>query len=123
MAHDDQRCGRRAAGHDLACHVTQLHVHRVHAWWQHRPGAPLPVHTERLAVVQPEAALCRRQRIVPCARHAVASFSIAHQIGAAAWPLALVLMALLEVATRIAIVQLRGRHAMHADAAAIPAAA
>jgi len=46
------------------------------------------------------------------ARHAVASFSMAHQIGAAAWPVALVLMALLEVATRIAIVQLRGRNAM-----------
>ena len=43
------------------------------------------------------------------ARHAVASFSMAHQIGAAAWPVALVLMALLEVSTRIAIVQLRGR--------------
>jgi hypothetical protein len=48
------------------------------------------------------------------ARHAVASFSYSHQIGAAAWPVALVLMALLEVATRIAIVQLRGRQAMHA---------
>jgi hypothetical protein len=43
------------------------------------------------------------------ARHAIASFSVAHQIGAAAWPVALVLMALLEVGTRIAIVQLRGR--------------
>ena len=57
------------------------------------------------------------------AGHAVASFSIAHQIGAAAWPVALVLMALLEVSTRIAIVQLRGRHAMQAAVAAIPAAA
>ncbi len=57
------------------------------------------------------------------AHHAVASFSIAHQIGAAAWPVALVLMALLEVSTRIAIVHLRGRQAMHASAAAIPAAA
>src|SRR5947209_3443295 len=46
------------------------------------------------------------------ARHAVASFSMAHQIGAAAWPVALVLMALLEVGTRFAIVQLRGRRAM-----------
>jgi hypothetical protein len=35
---------------------------------------------------------------------------------------ALVLMALLEVATRIAIVQLRGRHAMQSRVA-IPAAA
>lgn len=57
------------------------------------------------------------------ARHAVASFSIAHQIGAAAWPVALVLMALLEVSTRIAIVQFRGRHVMHASAVPIPAAA
>ena len=40
---------------------------------------------------------------------AVRSFSIAHQIGAAAWPVALVLMALLEVGARIAIVQIRGR--------------
>jgi hypothetical protein len=46
------------------------------------------------------------------ARPAVASFSQAHQIGAAAWPVALVLMALLEVSTRIAIVQLRGRHSV-----------
>jgi hypothetical protein len=43
------------------------------------------------------------------ARHAIASFSYAHQIGAAAWPVALVLMALLEVSTRITIVQLRVR--------------
>jgi hypothetical protein len=57
------------------------------------------------------------------ARHAVASFSIAHQIGAAAWPVALVLMALLEVSTRIAIVQFRGRQAMHASSAAVPAVA
>ena len=57
------------------------------------------------------------------ARHAVASFSIAHQIGAAAWPVALVLMALLEVSTRIAIVQLRGRHAMQSSGTAIAAVA
>jgi hypothetical protein len=55
-------------------------------------------------------------------RHAIAGFSYAHQIGAAAWPVALVLMALLEVSVRIAIVQLRGRHAIR-SAAAIPAAA
>ena len=55
------------------------------------------------------------------ARHAVASFSYAHQIGSAAWPVALVLMALLEVGTRIAIVQLRGRHAMQSSAATIAA--
>ena len=40
---------------------------------------------------------------------AVRSFSIAHQIGAAAWPVALVLMALIEVGVRIAVVQIRGR--------------
>ena len=57
------------------------------------------------------------------ARHAVATFSIAHQIGAAAWPVALVLMALLEVATRIAIVQVRGRIAMQSDTNAIAALA
>jgi hypothetical protein len=56
------------------------------------------------------------------AHHAIASFSIAHQISAAAWPVALVLMALLEVTTRIAIVQLRGRQAMQ-HSVAIPAAA
>ena len=55
------------------------------------------------------------------AHHAVASFSIAHQIGAAAWPVALVMMALFEVSTRIAIVQLRGREAMRSSFA-IPAA-
>jgi hypothetical protein len=36
---------------------------------------------------------------------------------------ALVLMALLEVSTRIAIVQFRGRQAMHASSAAVPAVA
>jgi len=40
---------------------------------------------------------------------AVRTFSIAHQIGASAWPVALVLMALIEVGTRIAVVQIRGR--------------
>ena len=57
------------------------------------------------------------------AHHAIASFSYAHQIGAAAWPVALVLMALLEVSTRIAIVQLRGRHAMTATGGMLAAAA
>ena len=57
------------------------------------------------------------------ARHAVASFSMAHQIGAAAWPVALVLMALLEVGTRIAIVQLRGHRAMQSSDTAIAALA
>jgi hypothetical protein len=39
----------------------------------------------------------------------VRSFSITHQIGASAWPAAFVLMALVEVGSRIAIVQVRGR--------------
>jgi hypothetical protein len=42
------------------------------------------------------------------AEPAVRSFSIAHHIGAAAWPAALVLMALCEVGARIATVQMRG---------------
>ena len=41
----------------------------------------------------------------------IASFSVAHHITAAAWPTALVLMAICEVAVRIAIVQVRGRQA------------
>lgn len=40
--------------------------------------------------------------------HAVASFSTSHQISAAAWPVALVAMAVCEVTARIATVQLRG---------------
>jgi len=40
---------------------------------------------------------------------AVRGFSIAHQIGAGAWPVALVSMALIEVGARIAVVQVRGR--------------
>jgi hypothetical protein len=40
---------------------------------------------------------------------AVHSFSVAHQIGAAAWPVAFVLMAFVEVGARIAVVQFRGR--------------
>lgn len=40
---------------------------------------------------------------------AVRSFSIANHLGAAAWPVALVAMAILEVTARLVIVQLRGR--------------
>ena len=47
---------------------------------------------------------------------AVRNFSISHQISATAWPLALVAMALLEVATRLAIVHLRGLRARNAAA-------
>jgi hypothetical protein len=56
----------------------------------------------------------------------LASFSIAHHISATAWPTALVLMAICEVTTRIAIVQLRGHKAMTEHpvlTAAIPATA
>jgi hypothetical protein len=42
---------------------------------------------------------------------AVRDFSISHQISATAWPLALVAMAILEVTTRLAIVQIRGLRA------------
>jgi hypothetical protein len=52
------------------------------------------------------------------AHHAAASFSIAHQIGAPAWPVALVSMAVCEVMARIAIVQLRGRRVMNDRGAA-----
>lgn len=54
------------------------------------------------------------------AQPAVASFSIAHQIDAAAWPAALVLMAVCEVAARVVLVQVRGRRMEAAQAAASP---
>jgi hypothetical protein len=41
------------------------------------------------------------------AEPAIRSFSIAHHIGAAAWPVALVAMALLEVTVRLVTVQIR----------------
>jgi hypothetical protein len=45
------------------------------------------------------------------AGHAIRAFSITHHIDAAAWPLALVSMALCEVTVRLVVVQLRGhRH-------------
>jgi hypothetical protein len=43
------------------------------------------------------------------AHHAVSAFSIADHIGAAAWPVALVAMALVEVSARLVTVQLRAR--------------
>ena len=46
------------------------------------------------------------------AEPAIRSFSISHQIGAAAWPVALVSMAVFEVVTRLVIVQLRGRRSI-----------
>jgi hypothetical protein len=47
---------------------------------------------------------------------AVRSFSMNHHIGAAAWPLALVAMALVEVAVRQGTVQLRAYRLRHQDA-------
>ena len=49
---------------------------------------------------------------------AVRSFSMAHQVGAAAWPVALVLMAICEVTARLVIVQVRGRLVVAAQPAA-----
>jgi hypothetical protein len=43
------------------------------------------------------------------AEPAIRSFSIAHEIGAAAWPVALVSMAICEVTVRVVTVQVRGR--------------
>lgn len=58
------------------------------------------------------------------AEPAIRSFSITHQIGAAAWPLALVSMALCEVTARVLTVQVRGRRlAGLRSAAAIAVAA
>jgi hypothetical protein len=53
------------------------------------------------------------------AEPAIRGFSIAHQIGAAAWPVALVSMAICEVTTRVVTVQLRG---LRMQAATAPAA-
>ncbi|HVC88938.1 MAG TPA: hypothetical protein VNC40_16145 [Gaiellaceae bacterium] len=56
------------------------------------------------------------------AEPAVRGFSIAHHIGAAAWPVALVSMALCEVTARLLIVQVRGlRVRAPRDAIAVPA--
>ncbi len=58
------------------------------------------------------------------AAHAVGIFSAAHQIGAAAWPVALVAMALLEIVVRIGVVELRARSLPSVDAAMrVPAVA
>jgi len=52
----------------------------------------------------------------------VRDFSIANHIGAAAWPVALVAMALSEVSARLIVVQLRGRR-MQAGRTPVPALA
>ena len=51
------------------------------------------------------------------AQHTIAHFSVTHQIGAAAWPVALVSMGLCEVVARILVVQLRGRQLGHGQGA------
>jgi hypothetical protein len=53
--------------------------------------------------------------------HAVASFSMSHQISPAAWPVALVAMAVCEVTARIATVQLRGYRILSANEAGVDA--
>jgi hypothetical protein len=59
------------------------------------------------------AGICSRMVFVFAVTHgaepAIRSFSIAHQLGLAAWPVALVSMVILEVTARLATVQLRGR--------------
>jgi hypothetical protein len=55
------------------------------------------------------------------AEPAIRTFSIAHHIGAAAWTVALVAMALCEVTVRIAIVQLRARRVTAAALYRLPA--
>src|SRR6185437_14847106 len=59
------------------------------------------------------AGIGSRMAFVFALRHgaepAIRAFSIAHQVGAAAWPVALVSMGLCEVTARLATVQLRGR--------------
>jgi hypothetical protein len=71
--------------------------------------------------------ICSRMAFAFAVTHgaepAIRSFSISHQIGAAAWPVALVSMAIFEVVTRILVVQLRGRRLVQAPAIAAGAAA
>jgi hypothetical protein len=63
--------------------------------------------------------ICARMAFVFAAHngagHAIASFSASAHITAAAWPAALVSMAVLEVVVRVVIVQLRGYKMMHAE--------
>jgi hypothetical protein len=73
------------------------------------------------------AGICSRMVFAFAVTHggegAIRSFSISHQIGEAAWPVALVAMAIFEVVTRISLVQLRGRRLAQAPAVAAGAAA
>jgi hypothetical protein len=62
------------------------------------------------------AGICARMVFVFAINHgaepAIRGFSVAHQIGAAAWPVALVSMGLCEVTARLVTVQLRGRRSI-----------
>jgi hypothetical protein len=73
------------------------------------------------------AGICARIVFVFALSHgaepAIRGFSVAHQIGAAAWPLALVSMALCEVTARLLTVQLRGRRVQATQAPAALAVA
>jgi hypothetical protein len=66
--------------------------------------------------------ICSRMIFVFAVTHgagpALRSFSIAHHIGGAAWPVALVSMALLEVSVRLLIVHIRARELERAGNAA-----
>jgi hypothetical protein len=71
------------------------------------------------------AGICSRMVFAFALSHgfepAVRSFSIAHHIGAAAWPVALVSMALCELTARIVVVHLRGRRLTGSRPASAPA--
>jgi hypothetical protein len=54
---------------------------------------------------------------------AIRSFSLAHPIGAAAWPIALAAMAVTEVVARLVVVQIRGRRLARPSRVAPTAAA
>jgi hypothetical protein len=81
----------------------------------------------RLAGVLLVAGICARMVFAFAIGHgaepAIRSFSISHQIGAGAWPVALVSMAVFEVTARLVIVQLRGRRLTQAPPAVAGSAA
>jgi hypothetical protein len=66
-----------------------------------------------LAAILLVGGICARMVFAFALNHSaeptIRGFSISHQIGAAAWPVALVFMAVCEVVARLVIVQLRGR--------------
>jgi hypothetical protein len=74
-------------------------------------GGGVLVRVGWIAGVLLVAGICSRMvfafAVTHGARPAIRDFSIAHHIGPAAWPLALVSMALLEVTARLVTVQLR----------------